>query len=471
MLTMCNEYNKIKKNCEGVIFMQYLKRKIDRYLDDWKKDSDRKPLIIKGARQIGKTESIRTFAKQNYDNIIEINFVEEPRFKTITQDGYSVEQVVKAITRIEPSFDIVPDKTLLFFDEIQSCSDIVTALKFFKIDGNYDVICSGSLLGVNYKQIESISVGYKIDYEMYSMDFEEFLWAYGYGEDLITELLEHMLNTSALNTSVFNSMDSLFLDYIIIGGMPEVVGKYINNKTFSGTLENQRQIIMAYKEDIRKYVNGADQTRITRIFDSIPLQLAKDNKKFQISKVASGARFHDYAGCIEWLKDAGIINICYCLNYPELPLRGNYDSSKFKVYYADNGLLVSMLDDEASDDLRSNKNMDVYKGALYESIVAEALKKSGYDLYYYKREDSTLEEDFFIRSQKCMVPIEVKSRGGRSKSMRTLIDSDKYSDIKYGIKLSHNNIGHEGKIYTFPYFCSFLIKRFMKEFEAEEEML
>ena len=200
------------------------------------------------------------------------------------------------------------------------------------------------------------------------------------------------------------------------------------------------------------------------MFNQIPPQLAKENKKFQISKVASGARFKDYRGCIEWLSDAGMVNVCYCLTFPELPLKGNYEETKYKLYFADSGLLVAMLDEEAQEDLRANKNLGVYKGALYENIVGEALVKSGCGLYYYKREDSTLEEDFFVRTASELIPVEVKATNGRAKSLRTLIGSEKYSDISHGIKLTGGNIGYRDKIYTFPYFCAFLLKRYLKDF-------
>ncbi len=438
--------------------MAYLKRKVDSYLENWFNDKVRKPLIIKGARQIGKTESIRHFAKRHYENIIEINFIESPKYKSILEDGYSTDDIIKNISRINPALSFIADKTLIFFDEMQACPDIVTSLKFFLIDGRFDVICSGSLLGINYKQIESISVGYKIDCQMYSLDFEEFLWAKGYDGSLKLDLLEHMLDARAFNESTMYAMGSLFTDYSILGGMPEVVKKYYETKTFSGTLELQNQIIAAYREDIRKYAYGADQMRISRVFDVIPKQLAKENKKFQISKVAKGARFHDYGGCVDWLQDAGIVMKCYCLLFPSLPLKGNYDDTKFKLYLADTGLLVAMLDDEAQEDLRANKNLGVYKGALYENIVGEALFKNGYTLYYYKRENGTLEEDFFIRDKDNLIPVEVKSRTGRSQSMRSLINNDNYGDVEWGIKLSSNNIGFENKIYTFPYFCSFLLR-------------
>ena len=198
------------------------------------------------------------------------------------------------------------------------------------------------------------------------------------------------------------------------------------------------------------------------IFNQIPVQLAKENKKFQISKVASGARFKDYRGCIEWLNDAGIINICYCLHFPELPLRGNYDDTKMKVYFADSGLLVALLDEEAQEDLRANKNLGVYKGALYDNVVGEALVKSGYELYYYKREDSTLEEDFFVRTASELIPVEVKAKSGKAKSMQALIENDRYPEIHHGIKLTGGNIGFSDNVYTFPYFCTFLMKRYLK---------
>ena len=442
--------------------MTYLRRKIDSFLEEWYLNKQKKPLIIKGARQIGKTKSARRFATMHYENLVEINFVENTQFKTILENGYSVENIIKNITRINPDIKCIPHKTIIFFDEIQSYPDIVTSLKFFSEDGRFDVLCSGSLLGINYKQIESISVGYKTDYEMYSMDFEEFLWARGYDDSLKSDLLDHIINCKMLNESTMRSLTSLFLDYVILGGMPEVVSRYYETKTFTETHELQKQILSAYREDIRKYAEGVDQTRITRILDAVPVQLSKENKKFQISKVATGARFHDYAGCIDGLQDAGIVKKCYNLNFPELPLKGNYDDSKFKLYMLDSGLLTAMLDDESQEDLRANKNLGVYKGALYENIVGEALYKQGYGLFYYKREDGTLEEDFFIRNTENLIPVEVKARKGTSQSLRSLINNEKYSDVKWGIKLSLNNIGFEKNIMTMPYFCTFLIKEWLK---------
>jgi len=445
----------------GGVILLYLSRKIDKFLLDWKNNQNRKPLIVKGSRQVGKTESINKFGFENYENVIYINFVEEPKYKMITSDGYKVDDIIKNISRIDPNKRFIPSKTLIFFDELQDFPEISTALKFFNIDGRFDVICSGSMLGINYRKIESNSVGYKTDYEMRSLDFEEFLWAKGYDETFINDLVSHMTKLKPFNDVMMSVCSSMFLEFCILGGMPAVVREFITKGTFEGTLDIQRQLILDYKEDIRKYAEGLDQARILNVVNHIPPQLAKDNKKFQISKVSNGARFADYRGCIEWLHDAGIINVCYCLNAPELPLKGNYDETKYKLYFSDSGLLVGMLDEEAQEDLRANKNLGIYKGALYENIVGEALVKSGYELYYYRRDDSTLEQDFFVRTASELIPVEVKASDGRAKSLRTLIESDKYPDIKNGIKFTSGNIGCNDGIYTFPYFCTFLLKRYL----------
>ena len=444
---------------------EYLKRKIDKYLFDWKTNPDHKPLIIKGARQVGKTKSIENFAKRNYESIVEINFAEDPVYKQIVENGYSAEAVIKNISRINPGARFIKGKTLIFFDEIQEFPDIATSLKFFSLDGNYDVICSGSLLGIHYKEISSISVGYKTEIEMRSLDFEEFLWALGYDDSVKEDILSHMRSFTPFSPEVLKIYNDLFLDYCIIGGMPDVVKDFISNKTFENTLEMQRQIVIGYEADIRKYAVGLDKARITNVFRSVPFQLGKENKKFQISKVRSGAKFADYRGSFEWLEDAGIVNVSRALQTPNLPLKGNVIENCCILYYADNGLLLSQLDDEAQMDFRQNKNLDVYKGGLFESIIGEALVKSGYDLHYYKKENSTLQEEFFVRYKDYLVPIEVKAGNNNAKSLSTLIKSDNYPEIRFGIKIVKGNVGYDYNICTFPHFCAFLIKDFLSTFQ------
>ena len=445
--------------------MVYFKRKIDGFLADWKNNHSRKPLIVKGARQIGKTESILHFANENYENVVYINFALDKKYTTIVNDGYDVETVVKNITLINPSTKFIPDKTLIVFDEIQEYPDIATSLKAFNLDKRYDVICSGSMLGINYRKIHSNSVGSKTDYEMFSMDFEEFLWAKGYEDTAINSILEHMISLTPFSETEVSVYKSLFLDYCVLGGMPDVIKGYIKTGTFSQSLEIQGQIRLEYEEDVRKYAEGLDQAKIISVYRSIPAQLAKENKKFQFSIIDKKARSREYTGCIEWLIDAGVVTECNCLNYPELPLKGNVDNSKYKLYYPDTGLLISALDEEAQEDLRVNKNLGVYKGALYENFVAEAFVKQGLGLFYYKKDNSTLEEDFFVRSKNELIPVEVKSNNDSSKSLNALIKNDRYADIKHGIKLGDFNIGYTNNIYTFPYFCAFMLKAYLHKWD------
>ena len=443
--------------------MDYLKRKIDKFLDEWLISDKKKPLIIKGARQIGKTKTIEEFAKRNNLSLVEINFVLNPEFRDIFDDGYKVDKILENISFKDPSLEFIPGKTLIFFDEIQKCINAATSLKSFKIDGRFDVICSGSLMGLSYKEIESVSTGHKIDYTMYSMDFEEFLWALGYKEEQIENLYECMKNLSPLSETQFNVLLDRFHQYMVLGGMPEVVKLFVDQKNYSGTLALQKQIILDYEEDITKYVEGLDKTKILNVFRKIPVFLGQDNKKFRISKVAHGARNREYTGVTDWLIDAGIVNISYCLNDLALPLKGNYDSDNYRMYFMDTGLLVASLDEESSKDLRNNKNFNTYKGAIYENIVGDMLKKSGYDLYFYKNEDGTQEVEFFVRDAKHLIPIDVKATDGKVKSIKSFIEDKNIKDINFGIKLAEKNIGFENNIYTFPYFLTFLLKRFLSE--------
>lgn len=443
--------------------MELLKRKVDKYLIEWKQNPERKPLIVKGARQIGKTESIKKFAENNYKYFININFALQKQYKDIFDDGFEVDTIIKNISLRNPDLQFVSGETLIFFDELQDCINCATSLKSFRQDGRYDVICSGSLMGINYNEIESNSVGNKEDYEMHSMDFEEFLWAKGYKEEQIEDMYNHMKTLTPFTNTELSVMLENFKEYMVIGGMPEIVSNFINNKNYSGTLKLQKQILADYEEDITKYAEGLDQTRILNVYNKIPAFLGNENKKFQISKVESGARNREYVGTIDWLNNAGIINVCYCLEQPELPLKGNYNPDNYRVYFRDTGLLIGSLDEEAQEDLRNNKNFNTYKGAIYENIIADMLVKAGYNLYFYKNEKSTVEMDFFVRDANSLIPVEVKAVNGATASLNNLIDGDKYKDIKYGIKFCSQNIGYNGKFYTFPYFLAFLLKRYLRE--------
>lgn len=443
--------------------MERLRRKTDEFLLRWKNSGDKLPLIIKGARQIGKTEAVEHFANNNYKNIVEINFALQKQYKSIFDDGFEVDTIIRNISLKNPDFEFTAGDTLIFFDEMQDCINCATSLKSFAIDGRYDVICSGSLMGINYNQIESNSVGYKEDYEMYSLDFEEYLWAKGYKQEQIEMYYEKMLTLTPLTDNEYSAMLENFREYMVLGGMPAVVFRFIKQKNYSGTLRLQKQLLLDYEEDITKYAQGLDKGKVLDIYRKIPVFLGKDNKKFQISKVRQSARNRDYVGVVEWLDNAGIINVCYCMAVPELPLKGNYDPANYKLYFRDTGLLIGSLDDEVQEDLRNNENFNTYKGAIYENIVADMLVKQGYKLYYYRNEKGTLEMDFFVRDSDSLIPVEVKADDASTPSLNALIAKDKYPDIRYGIKLANKNIGYNGKFYTFPYFLTFMLKRYLAD--------
>lgn len=442
-----------------------LRRKINEFLLSWKNNPNHKPLIVKGARQVGKTASIRQFGKNEYSQVVEINFALQKGFHTIFDNGYEVDTILKNITYLVPSIQFIPHKTLIFFDELQACPNCATSLKSFMQDGRYDVICSGSLMGVYYHEIESNSVGYKEDYEMHSLDFEEFLWAKGYNDAQISDIYQHMLSLNPFSNTQHQALIDNFREYMVIGGMPEVVNLFATQHNHSGILQLQRQLLLDYEEDITKYASGFDKAKILGVYRHMSTFLAKENKKYQITKIAPNARNRDYIGAVEWLANAGIAAPCYCLSDVELPLKGNYDPKQYKLYFRDTGLLIASLDEEAQDDLRINRNLGTYKGALYENIVADMLIKQGYDLYYYRDSKGSVEMDFFVRDAQSLIPIEVKATNSATPSLNRLTNTESgtYPDIHYGIKLCSQNIGFNGRHYTFPYYLAPFLKRFLRE--------
>lgn len=386
-----------------------------------------------------------------------------PEYLDIFENGNSVDNIIKNITLKDPSLLFIPNETLIFFDEIQKCPNVATSLKFFKLDGRYDVICSGSLMGINYKEIESNSVGHKTDYTMYSLDFEEFLWAKGYKEEQIDDLYKCMKELKPLTNIQYNVMLDNFREYMIVGGMPAIVKRFVDNKNYSGILAMQQQILLDYEEDITKYAGDLDKTKILNAYRKIKVFLGNKNKKFQITKLSANARNRDYIGVVDWLCNAGIVNISYCMENVALPLKANYSPDNYRLYFGDTGLLIGSLDEESQNDLRLNKNFNTYKGAIYENIIALELVKSGYSLFFYKKDKPSIKIDFIVRDINSIIPIEVKASDNPTASLVKVITDNYYSEINYGIKLCNKNIGFNGKFYTFPYFLTFLLKRFLKE--------
>lgn len=430
-----------------------LERKIYNSLIEWKKNPDKMCLVVKGARQVGKTYIIEKFARENYKNYIYMNFDENPGYKAIFDVDLNVENLIKQISLRVPRAKIVPYKTLIFLDEIQNCPNARTALKFLAIDRRFDVIASCSLLGINYKEVESFPVGYTEQLEMYSLDFEEFLWANGINKQSILDVKQYFDNKEVVPTSIHERMLELFKEYIVVGGMPRVVNNFVQNHNFANVLKMQRGIISDYEDDIAKYAEGNEKAKARACFLSIPKHLSKDYKKFRYSLVTPSGSSRKYAGSLMWLYDAGIINFCYNLEIPQLPLEGNSKSDVFKVYMRDTGLLLAMLDDGSQEDIIDG-NLGIYKGAIYENIIADIFAKKGKKLYYFEY-NSTLEVDFITRYEKEAMAIEVKSsQNSKSKSLETAMDKYK---IKKGIKLAPSNYGKKGNIDIIPIYMAIFL--------------
>ena len=440
-----------------------LQRKIERILIKWKNTPNHKPLIIKGCRQCGKTFSVNAFAKEYYTHVVYLNFFEHPDYKLAFEGSKQIDSIVMNLTALLPNSRFVSGQTCIILDEIQECSAARTALKFFKIDGRYDVIATGSLLGVcGYKGDEtdynSIPVGYEQHIEMFPLDFEEFLWANGINQEIIELLTKSLQERTPIPPAIHQRMRQLILEYTIVGGMPEVVNRFIATHNMSDVLEEQHSIITGYKEDMVKYAANEDKVRLRAAFDSIPRQLSKENKKFQFSVIKKGARAKEYITGIQWLEDAGIIIRCRNLSITELPLEGNAIEDSFKVYMRDTGLFVSMLEDGTQFDILQGR-LYGYKGAIFENLIADIFIKMGRKLYYY-RKDSGLEIDFVIRYHSECVLVEVKASTGNTKSTKTILQHpDKYH-VYQAIKLGDYNIGEKDGILTLPVYMAFLLREY-----------
>lgn len=441
-----------------------LKRKIETYLSDWKESADKKPLVIKGVRQCGKTYIVKKFARENYENVVYMNFILEPDKKSAFEGNLDVETIILNISALIPDSRFISGKTCIILDEIQECKEARTALKSFQIDGRFDVIATGSLLGVKgygnrrdkTEGEDSVPVGYETIVEMYPLDFEEFLWANGIGTNVIDTVRSCFENETPVPEGVHKAMMELLYRYVIVGGLPEVVNCFLETKNVELIYKKQRTLIAEYEEDMVKYADDSDKPHIRECFESIPRQLAKEYKKFQYSVVKKGGRASQYLGSIQWLEDAGIVERCYNTTITELPLSGNSIPDCFKVYTTDIGILMGMLDYGTQADILRG-NLLGYKGAIFESLMADFLCKSGQKLYYFHK-DSGLEIDFLVRFNGECVLIEVKAKTGKTKSMSTVLKNKNVYHVNKGIKLGQYNVGREGDVLTIPLYMGFLIK-------------
>ena len=430
-----------------------LKRRIYDDLMRWKSRDDKQCLVVKGARQVGKTFIIELFARENYKHTTTINFVQNPAYKAIFDGDLDTDTLIKQISLRVPGAELIPGETLIFLDEIQDCPPARTALKFLTQDGRFDVIASGSLLGINYKEVPSYPVGYVEHLEMHSLDFEEFLWANSVAPASVADIREYFDKRKSVPTAMHERMMELFKEYIVVGGMPRAVDEFINTHNFANVLKVQRGILAGYEDDIAKYAKDSEKAKARACFLSIPKHLSKDYKKFQYSIVERGGTARKFGGSLMWLYDAGVITFCYNLSIPELPLEGNAKSDSFKVYMCDTGLLMAMLEDGSQEDVIDG-NLGIYKGAIYENIVADIFNKSGKKLYYFEQ-NSTLEIDFFIRRNKMATAVEVKSADNtKAKSLNSVFS--KYG-VKRGIKLSAKNVGGTDSFDSYPLYMAMFL--------------
>lgn len=437
-----------------------LRRKIEKTLSDWKNTPNHKPLILKGCRQCGKTFSVLDFAKKNYEHVAYLNFFVNPQYASVFSGSLEVDNITMLLSALMGKDAIFEaGKTILILDEIQDCPDARTALKFFKLDGRYDVIGTGSLLGVKGygdKEPKSIPVGYETVIDMTPLDFEEFLWANGISEQIITLLHTHLQNQTPVPDALHARMRELLLQYTVVGGMPDVVQTFVDSRRMDEVLQLQRDIVRSYEDDMVKYADKKDKAVIKECFQSIPKQLSKENKKFQYSVVKKGATASKFAGSLQWIEDAGIIARCYNLFITELPLDGNADQDTFKVYMRDTGLFVSMLEDGTQFDILQG-NLLGYKGAIFEGLIADIFSKMGRKLYYFHK-DSGLEVDFIIRYKGACTLVEVKANTGNVKSTKTVLRHPEKYHVTQAIKLGDYNIGLSEQILTLPLYMAFLLR-------------
>lgn len=436
-----------------------LHRKIESVLLDWKNSEEKTPVIIKGCRQCGKTFSALQFANKYYKNVVYINFFENRNFISAFEGSLDVDTIVMNLSSILlTKARFVPYETCIILDELQECGNARTSLKFFKIDGRYDVICTGSLLGVKGYGDDpvSIPVGYETTIQMYPLDFEEFLWANGVNKS-VTDYVEKCFNEETpVNASVHSTLRSLLLQYVVVGGMPNAVNTFVSSHDFRRVQIVQQNIVSAYKDDMVKYASREDKSCIRQCFESIPKQLSKENKKFQYSVLKKGGTASRFLGSIQWIEDAGITVRCYNLNTTELPLAGNAIDDVFKVYMIDSGLFISMLEDDAYADVLQG-NLYGYKGAIFENLVADIFSKMGRKLYYFHK-DSGLEVDFVIKYKGKCTLVEVKANSGNIKAAKTILKHPEKYHVSDAIKLGDYNIGRENGVLTLPTYMTYLLR-------------
>lgn len=439
-----------------------LKRKVYNQLLNWKATHHKECLLVKGARQIGKTYIIDCFGRANYKSYLYLNFVHNPDERDLFAGSLDADELLKAMTAKFRSFTVIPGDTLIFLDEIQNCPRARTAFKTFAQDGRVDVIASGSLLGLTYlndglneeRQHESIPVGYERQLTMHSLDFEEFLWAVGYEARSIDVLREAFTHCRAVNPSVNESFLQLFREYIAVGGMPEVVVRYTETKNFTAVYDTQMKIVNSNLDDIAKYATNIEKPKIRACYLSLPEQLARENKKFKYSTVEQGGSARKFGNAVDWLRESSLVLPCHNLSETFVPLNVYRNHAIFKLYLADVGILTAMMGFAVKNQILSNTLLGHAKGGIYENAIMSLLVRNGYQPFYYLPKSNVSEIDFLIENDRGVIPIEVKSGNDSSPSFDRLLARN---DIALGYKFVHGNVGRSGKKITLPHYMTMFV--------------
>lgn len=443
-------------------------RKIYNELNSWYESLKikKRALIIKGLRQIGKTTIVKKFCEEHYENVVYIDFMHNTSIKKVFDKDLNVNDMIVSLSSSNLGTKFIPYKTVIIFDELQECANARSSIKPFMEDGRFDIICTGSLLGLrgyNKKTSKGVSTGFEKVIVMKPMDFEEFLWAIGINKDVIDYIKKSLVEKTKIIPTVNDNMMKYFLEYLCVGGLPDVVNVFINTHDISQVRDIQKSILESYKDDFGKHlnknevqeVNQTELTKIMEVYNSIPNQLSKENKKFVYKIVEKKANARSHSNAINWLVEFGLICKCYNLHNLELPLEGNKDEDIFKIHVADTGLFVAMLEDGTEYNI-INGDLRVYKGAIFENIVADAFNKLNKNLYYYHKANG-LEIDFVTRYNNELTLVEVKASNGNGKALREVINNKLKYNVSSNIKLANTNIGSSNGIFTVPLYMAFLI--------------
>ena len=436
-----------------------LKRKCYDNLVDWKTGKTRQALLLNGARQVGKTYIVEKFGRENYESFIEINFALEPACKAIFDGTLDIRSILERLTAIRGDVKIIPGRTLLFLDEIQDCPDARTAFKPLMLDGTFDVIASGSLLGIKYKKDRqkktprSIPVGFEREVTMHALSFEEYLEAKGFGNDALS-LVRHCFEGHEIVPDAVNArFHALIREYAVVGGMPAVVSAFMERGHYGEVQRLQEALVGDYIADIHKYADKTDIPKIENCFRAIPRILSKENRKFKYADVEDRGTARKFLSSVEWLRDAKLATFAECVNVALPGLSGYVKDEWFKLYLSDVGLLTSTYGMLAKRELLSDTLKGNVKGGIYENLIAGVLERNGFPVRYYR--NGPVEVEFMIETPDGVIPVEVKSGNGASRSLDRLLED---TSVPYGLKFTNGNVGVSGKKITLPHYMAMFLR-------------